>query len=821
MKKIAIIDVSSYIFRAYHALPPMTSPKGEPVNAIYGFISMYFKTMDRFKGFAVIAALDSGSKTFRKERYPEYKANRKEVPPELTAQFKHIELMLDALGVKKLVSPGFEADDIIAALVSKYDESEIVIVSSDKDLMQLADKRTILFDSMKNKIIGPPEVENKFGVDPSKMRDLLALMGDSSDNIPGVPGVGPKTGASLLNKYNSIEGIYENINEIKGSLKNKLIENKSQLMLSRELVTLRDDINLDFSDLSVWNGVNQELFFKFATELGFKSLIRKAGLEFFDLNEQNEVEEKEIGKWKEKEFELSGNEFFGLFLNGGFFIGSAGLYCSVSIEDVPEGKVIYSFNIKDYITYPFPEGIEFIDLQISYFCHDSGRHGYSIKDIADIIGYNIRNIENPEEMFPFIEALKEKVDKLNDKSELIRKIEMPNLEVIKGMEKTGIEIDLDELHLLKKEFDLKIKDLREQITVYAGMDINPNSPKQLGEVLFEKLQLPTGRKTKSGYSTNHDVLENLAAMDIHPLPGLIIQHREYTKLMSTYIEPIIEKTDNDGRLRTTFIVTHAATGRLASRDPNLQNIPVRTDEGRRIRGVFKAAEGMKLISLDYSQIELRILASLSKDKELLDAFNKGEDIHNLTACAIFNTLPFMVDENMRRQAKAVNFGIIYGMQAFKLSQDTGVDIAFAKQYIEKYFAFYPMVKKFLDDTVSNAAKNGFVETVMGRRRYIPELKHSNKNIARSGERMAINSVIQGSAADIIKIGTVAVHKLLKNKCPEASVLLQIHDELIIEIPEKEIDLVEDCSAAMIKAAGIIDVPVTVNHSSGDNWSELK
>ncbi len=819
--KIAIIDVSSYIFRAFHALPMMTSPDGQPVNSIYGFISMFFKTVEKFKDYSFVAALDSRTQTFRKDYYPEYKANRKEVDPDLKCQFKHIEKMLRALNVTTVSMDGFEADDIIASIAEKNSVSDVVIISSDKDLTQLINEKVILYDSMKEKFIGTEEVKEKFGVYPNKMKEFLTLTGDSSDNIPGIPGVGPKTAAALLEEYGSIDNIYSNISNLKPSLKTKFEENRKLIEISGFLVTLKSDIQVDSSGFKIWEGVNEELFIEFVTELGFKSFLKKR----VHQTDAEPVEKRSLIKlspWTETEFMPGeGQTYFGVFLKNRFHLGENGRFMEFDIKDIPAETVIYSFDVKSFLNYPFPSQTRFVDLQLAYFCHDSGRHSYEAADILPLLNCEHETFDRPDIFFDFLNKLKTKIDGMEDRSFLIEKIEMPHLEVIRHMEMNGIKVDKNKLVELKKEFLTILSDLSLQIASYAGTDFNPNSPKQLSEILFEKLNLPKGKKTKTGYSTDHNILSSLAELDIHPLPALIIKNREYSKLVSTYLDPMSGMLDEDDRLRTTFIVTHAATGRLASREPNLQNIPVRTDEGKKIRELFIAEKGKKLISLDYSQIELRILASLSGENEFIEAFNNGEDIHKRTAAAIFQTIPEMVDANMRRHAKAVNFGIIYGMQAYKLSIDTGVDIGFAKKYIDNYFACYPKIKNFIDSTIRNAREKGFAETLLKRRRYIPELSSTNRNIAKSGERMAVNTVIQGSAADIIKTGTLYVHKMLSEKYPDAKILLQIHDELIIETCGDYEKIACDSAAELAKAGNFINVALDVNYSTGNNWSELK
>lgn len=825
--KIAVIDVSSYIFRAFHALPPMYSPKGEPVNAIYGFINMFFRTMEKFRGYSVAAALDSKTETFRKKTYSEYKANRKEVDPDLKSQFPLIEPMLAALDIPIFAADGFEADDVIASIVMQHKDDDVVIISSDKDLMQLVGGKTLMYDSMKDKIIDPAAVKEKYGVAPEQMLEFLALMGDASDNVPGVPGVGLKTAAALLEKYGSIEGIYSSLDALKPALKVRFTENKKQLELSRFLVKLDTSIDTGSCEKCFlpWEGPNKELLTKLSEDLGFKSILKKLA-ENSGENDAKAAPEKALPEshtWHEKDFEpKSGDELYALFLDGYLYIGKEGAFMPCPIEKLPENSTVYSFEIKEFLNAPFPKNIRFIDLQIAYFCHDSGRHGYSAAETAEALGIDLAEHDFIEKQFAFLEKLRIYIDsRSEDKSFLLNNIEMPHLEVVRAMEQNGIKVDLGRIAGLKAEFVSNINALTNKIYEAAGEVFNPNSPKQLASILFEKLKLKGGKKTKTGYSTDHAVLEAVAEANDHPLPSLIIENRKYSKLVSTYLEPIAAKTAADGRLHTSYIVTYAATGRLASREPNLQNIPTRTEDGQKIRGLFVAEEGFKLLSLDYSQIELRILAALSKEPEFIEAFKNGEDIHTRTAAAIFGTDPAFVDKEMRRNAKAVNFGIIYGMQAYKLSVDTGVDIAFAKKYIDNYFACYPKIKEFITNTVEGARIKGFVETYFGRRRYIPEISQTNKNIAKAGERMAVNTVIQGTAADVIKQGTIAVYNMLKKECPQARILLQIHDELIIEIPSGRDDIAELCAKEMRNAGREFEVPLDVNWTIGSNWAELK
>ncbi len=819
MKKLLILDVSSYIFRAYHAVPPLTNSRGEQVNAIYGFINMYLRLVKRFGEFRVIAALDSREKTKRKEMYPEYKANRKEVDPELRCQFPLIMPMLKALSIPYIEMPGYEADDIIATLVRMNEDSEVFIVSSDKDLMQLVDKKVFLYDSMKDKVVDSEAVLEKFGVQPSMMRDLLAIMGDSSDNVPGLPGIGPKTGSKFLQSFKSIEGIYDNLSSLTAKQREKFEDFRDQLFLSRELVSLQDSLGLDSTEPVEWKGVDEELFIPFATEQNFKTILKNLGLEEGSslFGEVSSMKEGKINLTKSGDFFIHKEE-------ENLYISDGSHYAACGIEDIPEGSVLYGFDVKSIIRSPYPKNVSVVDLQIAYFITDSGRHGYSMDDVAKHLAIHEGEIST-DTVFPVLITIKDHLfsKRLDEKKlKLLHDIEMPNLEAIGAMEQAGIGIDIDLLLDIRDEFAEKVKSLEEEIYAYAGETFNINSPKQIAPILFEKLGLPVLKKTKTGASTGHEVLQKLMDMNLHPLPGLIIEHRKYTKLISTYLDPIEKMTTEDERLHTTFIATHAATGRLASREPNLQNIPVRTEEGRRIRSLFRARDGYKLVSIDYSQIELRILGELSKDPELVDAFLKGEDIHRKTASAIFHVFPELVDDTMRSHAKAVNFGIIYGMQAFKLSQDTGVALSFAKEYIKQYFNFYKEVRKFIDSTVESAKKMGYVETLFGRRRYIPEIKHKNKNIAGSGERMAVNTRIQGTAADVIKMATGNLYGKIETEDMDARILLQVHDELIFEVAENQVEkLVEIFTNVMEKIVPDFSVSLRVNASVGDRWSELK
>ena len=833
MARILVLDVSAYLFRAYHALPPMNAPDGSPVNAIYGCAAMFLRVAKRFGEFRAVAALDCGRETVRRERYPAYKANRKELDDDLRVQFAHIPEMLDALGLTAMAVPGFEADDVIAAVRLRHPGDEVIIISSDKDLMQLVDDQTFLYDGVKDRLIDAAAVQEKFEVPPVQLRDLLAMSGDSSDNIPGLPGVGPKTAAKLLAQYADINDIYAHLDALQPKLRDKFTNFRDQLMLSRDLVTLITDIELPPLPASSWPGPDPDKFRAFIDKFGFRSLQRH--LDMLAARPDRPITvpsaaqgfggqaslvqspaEESVPTVPEREEFLFAHE-------GKLYAAADGAVRAVTASDIVPGTVWCGFDMKEYLPPSVDDECRFVDLQLAYFILDSGRHQYGMSDVAGYLDIAPMEGSGPEAVAAQLATMREKIlpQISNDprRRKLLYDIEMPNLTVVRDMERYGIAVDLERLTAMRTEYTAKLAEIERSAHDWAGGPVNLNSPKQLAQVLFEKLGLPVRRKSKSGPSTDVDVLEELAPY--HPLPGLILEHRQFQKLLSTYIEPIAQKVDTDGRLRSSFILTHAATGRLSSRDPNLQNIPVRTEEGKRIRSLFPAAPGCRLVSLDYDQVELRVLAALSDDTELKSAFKNGEDIHRKTASAIFGVFPEFVDDTMRRHAKAVNFGIVYGMQAFKLSQDTGVEMKFAKEYIDQYFKFYTGVKRFIDATIDRARGDGWVETMHGRRRYVPELNDANKNVVRSGERMAVNTVIQGTAAEIMKLGAVRVREAFADALIPARILLAIHDELILEVPAGRADECGRIAAdAMQAVLPDFPVPLTVSVSTGTRWDEL-
>ncbi|HOW52356.1 MAG TPA: DNA polymerase [bacterium] len=825
MTRILVLDVSAYLFRAYHALPPMNAPDGSPVNAIYGCAAMFLRVAKRFGEFRAVAALDCGRDTVRRERYPEYKANRKELDDELRVQFAYMPEMLGALGLTAMAVPGYEADDVIAAVRLRHPDDEVIIISSDKDLMQLVDDHTFLYDGVKDRLIDAAAVQEKFEVPPVQLRDLLAMSGDSSDNIPGLPGVGPKTAAKLLAQYADINDIYAHLDALQPKLRDKFTNFRDQLMLSRDLVTLITDIELPPLPDEPWRGPDPDKFRAFIDRFGFRSLQRH--LDMLAALPDRPITVPSVSQApvvvEPLESVVPEREELLFSFDGRLYAAFEGAVRAVTAADITPDRLWCGFDMKEYLPPSVDDECRFVDLQLAYFILDSGRHQYGMSDVAGYLDIAPAENSGPEAIAAQLTQMREKIlpQITGDprRRKLLYDIEMPNLTVVRDMERYGIAVDLERLAAMRTEYTAKLAQIESSAHDWAGGPVNLNSPKQLAQVLFEKLGLPVRRKSKSGPSTDVDVLEELAPY--HPLPGLILEHRQFQKLLSTYIEPIAQKVDTDGRLRSSFILTHAATGRLSSRDPNLQNIPVRTEEGRRIRSLFPVAPGCRFISLDYDQVELRVLAALSDDTELKSAFKNGEDIHRKTASAIFGVFPEFVDDTMRRHAKAVNFGIVYGMQAFKLSQDTGVEMKFAKEYIDQYFRFYTGVKRFIDATIDRARGDGWVETMHGRRRAVPELNDANKNIVKSGERMAVNTVIQGTAAEIMKLGAVRVRAAFAEALIPARILLAIHDELILEVPAGRADECGRIAAeAMQSVLPDFPVPLTVSVSQGSRWDEL-
>ena len=888
-KKIYLIDGSSYIFRAFFGLrQQLATSKGFPTNALYGFINMLQKVIRDEKPDYLVVAFDSPDKTFRHKIYPDYKANRDAPPEELSKQFPYFEPIVEAYGLSSIRRPGFEADDIIGTLAKKGAKEglDVVIVSGDKDMMQLISPNVYMLDTMKNKKFIDKDVLEKFGVTPDKVIEVMSLMGDSSDHIPGVAGVGPKTAAALIQKFGSIESLYKRIDEVeKNKVKEKLERDKENAFMSRELVTIDTKMDLEFnSDLMKLGKVDKtklkKLFeeFEFVSFLegvqgevtnslkvdrsGYKTILTEAS---FDVLLKRLVKEKSFAFDVETtskrpvwarivgiSFSFRGGDSCYLPLSHRYlgapdqlelkkvcerlkpiFEDKSIKKCGHNIkydlivmanEGIALDGVDFDSMIASYLLNPSSRGHGLDDLTMEYFGHQNLTYkqmvGTGKKEICfDEVEVD-RATEYAAEDSDMTWRLKEKLGpKLKGTTlKLYKEIELPLLEVLAEIELNGVHVNRKHLVELSSKIDKELLHLKKDIYLLAGEEFNINSPKQLSVILFEKLKLPVVKKTKTGYSTDVSVLELLATD--HKLPKQIVSYRQLAKLKTTYVDALPGEIFCDTRrVHTSFNQTIAATGRLSSSNPNLQNIPIRSDMGREIRKAFTAEGDNILLSADYSQIELRILAHLSKDKALKNAFDKGEDVHARTAADIFGGSIDQIDEKSRRMAKAVNFGIIYGLSAFGLSRQLNISRYDAKNFIDQYFLLYSKVKDFMNNTIAEARECGYTLTMFNRRRYLPDLKSDNRQVRESAERTAINSPIQGSAADLIKVAMIRLSRSLKKIKLSSKMILQIHDELLFECPVHEKKEIESLVSKEMEGACRLSVPLVVDMGWGKNWSE--
>ena len=878
-KILVIIDGNSIINRAFYALPEMSNKEGLKTNAIYGFTNMLLKIIDTYKPTHISVAFDRKSPTFRHIEYNEYKAGRKKMPDELREQFEPLKNLLDKFNIHRLEIDGYEADDIIGTVskIAEENDFKVYIVTGDKDAIQLASKKTTTLITKKG--VGEVEEYNydsvieKYEMTPTQFIDLKGLMGDKSDNIPGVPGIGEKTGIKLIKEFSSIEGIYDNIETIKGSTKKKLEENKELAIMSKRLATIIRDVPLEFKldELEYGNYKVEEVLEVFKN-LGFTSLISRIGnldnskeivndnLEVCKLENINEF----INKVKEnneliiKVVTREGNildkriMYVFLSLDGEniYYIKEDEIHKLEIILKSDEIKKI-GYNLKDdYIAFR-PYGIKleniYFDITIAEYLIDSmSSTSYECSAIA--MKYLTKKVKTEEELLgkgvkakkyqdldfeelnihisQIINTVKnvmpimEENLKESNMDGLLHHVEMPLVEVLADMEYEGIKIDKEKLNELGLEFKEIIKNLEDEIYEISGEEFNINSPKQLGVILFEKLGLPVIKKTKTGYSTNIEVLDKLK--DKSPIIEKIIEYRQIVKLNSTYVEGLLSIINPiDGRIHSSFNQTITTTGRISSTEPNLQNIPVKLEMGRHIRKVFISENGCKLVDADYSQVELRVLAHMSQDETMIDAFKHNEDIHTKTASQVFNVSMEDVTSKQRSDAKAVNFGIVYGKSDFGLSEDLHIPVKQAKEYIENYFNKYNKIKAFMDNIINSASDNGYVTTILNRRRYIPEIKSSNFMLRNAGKRAAMNAPIQGSAADIIKIAMINVYKKLEENNLKSKLILQVHDELIVEAVDSEIDIVKKIVKEEMENAVCLDVNLDVDLNIGNSWYDTK
>lgn len=843
MEKFLLVDGNSLLNRAFYALPVLSTASGEYTNAVYGFFNMLFNMLDRLAPKYVAVAFDRKEPTFRHKQYADYKAGRKPMPDELIPQFPLLKSALEEIHIPFIEMPGYEADDLLGTLSLMGENAglECCVLSGDKDVLQLVSDKTSVYLTKKGiselETYTPSFLMEKMGLEPSQIVDLKALMGDSSDNIPGIPGIGEKTALKLLEEYKNVDNILAHSDEIKGKLGEKIESGRESAVLSRQLATINRNVPIEgTAEQFKYERADNEVLRALFTRLEFKSLLKKLPADevSFQENKQIEIIQLEpaelpaLGKkiavyWNAEEtgglhITDDGQKEYYIKVCDGMLDEGISPQCALeTLSGLFNGRMIIGFDVKalmhalhDY-NYSLPDKYE--DVILAWYLLEPLRNDYSIEVLTE--KYSSGKACAVWNAFEDMSSRLEKEGMVS----LYRNIELPLLKVLFDMELEGFRADAGVLRELSVQYSGRLNSLSARIFELAGENFNINSTKQLGVVLFEKLGLPHGRKTKTGYSTDIDVLENLREQ--HEIIPLIMEYRQIQKIKSTYTDGLLALIQPEGRIHTTFKQTVTATGRISSVEPNLQNIPVRTDEGRNIRRAFIPAEGCVLLDGDYSQIELRVLAHLSGDEHLIKAFNEDEDIHTSTASRVFNVPLDKVDVQMRRAAKAVNFGIIYGISDFGLAANIGVSRRQAGEYIKEYFQSYPKIKEFMDECVNSAKQNGYAQTIMGRRRPMPELTSSNYNTRTFGERAAMNMPVQGSAADIIKAAMIKTAHALRQKDLRSRLILQVHDELIIEAPQNEAEeagiLLRECMENVLK----LRVPLKVEVKSGKSWYETK
>ncbi len=831
--KLLCIDGNSIINRAFYGIKLLTTKDGLYTNAVYGFINILNRLIENEKPDGIAVAFDLRKPTFRHLKYDLYKAGRKGMPEELAQQMPVLKEWLSLAGYSCIECEGYEADDILGTLSRICEETgnECVISTGDRDSLQLiSDKtRVVLVGNRENTNYTKAALFQKYGLTPKEMIELKALMGDSSDNIPGVAGVGEKTATDLITKYHSVDYIYENLDslDIKEGVKNKLAIGKESAYLSRELGTIckTAPINENISDYTIKERNNTELA-RLMTKLEFFKLMEKMGLTPDNRQDVSKEEGAKTYKICQKptvidKITLLSEEIGIAGVMGDCVFPLSETEFKEILEDNTVEKTVH--NAKSvWKTYPNTENIVFDPMLGAYLCNPSA----SSYDIERVIAeYCTNSVELDNTLFKKVcllneacKSIKAELEKTNQ-LKLLEEIELPLSRVLADMENIGFKADKKALQNMSAELGERISNIEKEIFELVGYEFNLNSPKQLGVALFEKLGLPAKKKTKSGYSTGAEVLEELK--NIHPAVSLILEYRQLAKLKSTYTDGLQTCIAEDGRIHTTFNQVEARTGRISSLEPNLQNIPVRTEEGKRLREFFVAEEGKVLADADYSQIELRVLAHISKDENMLSAFESGTDIHTVTASQVFGVPVDFVTPIMRSRAKAVNFGIVYGIGAFSLSKDIGVTRKEADTYIKAYLNTYRGVADYMENAIRDAKLNGYVSTIFGRRRYLPELQNSNRMLVAFGERVARNAPIQGSAADIIKLAMIRVWNKLKTDYPTAKLILQVHDELIVECEEKDADNICRILSSEMENAVELSVKLTADAAYGKNWLEAK
>jgi DNA polymerase-1 len=891
---LVLVDGSSYLFRAFHALPPLENSKGQATGAIYGVINMLNKLVEQYKPEHIGVVFDAKGKTFRNDLYEEYKAHRPPIPDELRSQIEPLYEIVEALGYPIIIVPGVEADDVIGTYAKQASEQKVdtLISTGDKDLAQLVNPHVTLINTMNNVVMDEAGVVEKFDVPPSAIIDYLALMGDTSDNIPGVPKVGPKTAAKWLKQYETLDNLVAHADEIKGKVGESLREHLDQLLLSRELTTIKCDVDLeqDIADLSMRPPQLDKLK-QMYTEMEFKSWLDNLSVEEggvvatgatveVETNYETVLDKKVFERWLKK---LNEAEQFAFDTE------------TTSLDYMKARVVGVSFAVKIGEAAYVPFGHDYLDApeqlseqdvlgalkplledmnkhkigqNLKYDAHVLANHGIDLKGIAqdtmlesyvldstrrhnmddmalrllgretihfeDVAGKGAKQLtfnqvaleqagpyaaEDADITLQLHEKLSAALEQEPKLKSVYQDIELPLLSVLLKIERNGVKIDAAMLQVQSQQLAERMKQVESQAYEEAGETFNLASPKQLSTILFEKLEIPSAKKTKTGqYSTAENVLQELA--EEYALPKLILEHRSLSKLKSTYTDKLpLQINETTGRVHTSYNQTVAATGRLSSTDPNLQNIPVRSEEGRRIRQAFVAPEGYRMLAADYSQVELRIMAHLSGDENLLTAFAEGIDVHRATAAEVFGVALDAVETEQRRAAKAINFGLIYGMSAFGLAKQLSIGRYEAQDYIDVYFARYPGVKAYMDQTREQARDQGYVETVFGRRLYLPEINARNGQRRQYAERTAINAPMQGTAADIIKRAMISVDAALSASKLDAKVVMQVHDELVVEVLKKDTEALADLLRMEMEQAATLKVPLVVDIGIGDNWDE--
>jgi DNA polymerase-1 len=904
-KPLVLVDGSSYLFRAFHALPPLTNSHGEPTGAMHGVLNMLDRLRKDYAPQHMVVIFDAPGKTFRDDMFPQYKANRPPMPEDLRCQIEPLLAIIRAQGYPLLIIPDVEADDVIGTLAKEYD-GKVIISTGDKDMAQLVDERVHLINTMSGLYSDPAGVVEKFGVAPERIRDYLALIGDTVDNVPGVNKVGPKTAVKWLEEYGSLDAIMAHADEFKGKIGENLREALAHLPLSYELVTIKCDVELDLQpETLAFNPQDvealRELYerYEFRTRLAALDVVdrRMGGAE----RDTHQVElpaavgiatlhppystiltQADLDTWLQR-LQAAGEFAFDTETTSLDYMEAQIVGVSFAIHS---GEAAYLPLAHDYLGAP-PQldrdttlaqlkpllenpALRKIGQNLKYDRSVLLNHGITLRGIAhdtmlesyvldstasrhdmdtlcakhlnhtnisftDIAGKGKNQLtfnqialeqatpyaaEDADMTLQLHQHFWPQLQALDGQRKLYEEVEVPLVSVLSTIERNGVKVDAGMLAKQSRELDARMQTVVAQAYASAGQEFNLASPKQIREIFFDKLALPVIRKTPKGEpSTAEDVLEELSVLG-HELPTLILEHRGLAKLKSTYTDKLPEQINpRTGRVHTSYHQAIASTGRLSSTDPNLQNIPVRTEEGRRIRQAFIAETGCKLLAADYSQIELRIMAHLSGDKGLLDAFAYGLDVHRATAAEVFGTPLAEVTTEQRRAAKAINFGLIYGMSAFGLAKQIGVDRRDAQDYVNLYFARYPGVKQYMDDTREQARAQGFVETLFGRRLFLPDIKSTNAATRQYAERTAINAPMQGSAADIIKKAMIAVDTWLRDSGLQTRMIMQVHDELVFEVPENELDVVRTKVTELMTHAVTLNVPLVVDSGVGDNWDE--